>query len=191
MRRCRGSSAGRASRNCFIWAARSVGMTRMRPFAWTTTRSWTPHRTTGSRSDHTMQSCDSSRTPRPTTTFPLGSFGRTRASACQVPDIVPGEGAAHHRDGIAALQQAHVDRDRRDVPEEAGHVAGLEAGERGGHLGRVPRDLAQEPLGGPGEEAAVPERARRHQVERRGGVRLLGEPGDGPRAAVERRTGTM
>ena len=78
-------SGGKASRSCFIEAARSAGITRIRPFACTTIRSWTPFNTTVSRSDQTMLSFESCSEALPTTTFPCGSLGRTRVSACQVP----------------------------------------------------------------------------------------------------------
>src|SRR3954451_8654303 len=33
-------------------------------------------------------------------------------------DVIPGEGSTYHRHGRTALEQAHVNRDRGDLPEE-------------------------------------------------------------------------
>ena len=48
-------------------------------------------------------------------------------------------------------------------------------------------DFGEQLLRGPGEQAGVPQRARRHQVERGGRVRLLREPRHRAGAIVERR----
>ena len=75
--------------------------------------------------------------------------------------------------------------------KKRGDVAGRDAVEPRRQFGRVRPHLGGEPLGGPGEEPAVPQRARRHQVERSGGVGLFLEALHPRGVGVERRPGTM
>ena len=72
--------------------------------------------------------------------------------------------------------------------EEAGDVAGLACGIASATSGVCRATSSSRRVGGPGEQSAVPERARRHQVERPG-VRLLGEARHRAGAVVERRAG--
>ena len=99
-------------------------------------------------------------------------------SACQVPTSSQAKSPGTTATASDALQQPDVDRHRDDVAEEAAprRRARARAGRaRPRAYGSRPRPAA---VRRPGEEPAVPQRARRHEVERGGRIGLLGEARD-------------
>ena len=123
-------------------AARSVGMTRIAAVGLHHDEVLHPAAArSGSRSDQTMQSCDSCSTARSDDDVAARVLGPDPGERLPGADVVPGERPGHHRDGAAALEQADVDRDRRDRRKKPATSPASSRGSAGGDLGRVPRHL--------------------------------------------------
>ena len=170
------------------WRRRArLGMTRIRPLACTTMRSCTPLKTTVSRSDQTMQSSDSCTNARPTTTLPLGSFGRTRVRACHVP--MSSQAKAPLTTATEALRSSTPTSIEIGVTSRKNPATSpaLQLARCGATSGRMRLDLGHEALRGPRKQPAVPQSAGRHQVECGSGIRLLREAGHHPGTIAERR----
>src|SRR6267143_149805 len=91
-------------------------------------------------------------------------------------DVVPGEGARHHRQARGALEHRDVHGDWRHGGKESGRITSVERRPSRGELLRVGARLSEETRCAPSEQAGVPEGPAPAQQGGARGARLFDEP---------------